>query len=97
MSESTEGVGAPTPQPVYETPANATLVRLEWFRTETFSAEVEVVDYDPDADDMEERLEDIIHNLDRSDEAAAFEGCSEFEITRKKVIRPAAEEGGTDA
>lgn len=92
-----EGVGEPTPedavvdeliaQGLVEEVDGMVTVEVEWFRTETFAGQVQMPEgYTLEDDEFGEQLEDAIHNLSAPEEAAAFDGCTEFEITKKRII-----------
>ena len=62
-------------------------IEIEWYHTETFTATVEVEDdFDLNGEDADEDLEEIICNFSRPEEASAFTGCTDRQITRKKEV-----------
>ena len=63
------------------------MVEISWFATETFTATVEVdEDFDPEAEDADEYLDEIICDMDQEELTAAFQDCTEREITNKKEV-----------
>lgn len=79
-----EGVETPTP----EEPAGKQ-VTISWFHTETFTATVTVEeDFDLEAEDADEELDEIICGMSTEELSAAFTGCTEREITSKKEEKP---------
>jgi hypothetical protein len=62
--------------------AKTKTVRVSWFHTETFERDFEVpIDFDMEDDEQHEELMEQIANLDHAEMTAAFEGCTEREIT----------------
>lgn len=60
-------------------------VKISWWHTETFTATVTVDDdFDINADDADEQLEELICQMDDEEMNAAFTGCAEREITEKE-------------
>lgn len=78
-----EGVEPPTP---LEEVAPKRTVRVSWYTTEHFTADIEVdEDFDLAGDDAEEILEDIICNGDfESSLSAAFTGTTDRQIIEKE-------------
>jgi hypothetical protein len=63
------------------------LVRVEWTEECSYSADIEVDGYDPDADDRDEVLEAAICDLDGDEFRAAFDSVDERSVTRATVVR----------
>ena len=79
-NSETEGVGAPTP----EEPLGKQIT-ISWFHTETFTATITVEeDFDIEAEDADEELDEVICGMSNEELSAAFTGCTEREITRMK-------------
>lgn len=70
--------------------AETKTVRVSWYHTETFERDFEVpVDFDMENDDHHEALMEDIAGLDHDEMTAAFEGCTEREITEVIPIEEA--------
>jgi hypothetical protein len=62
-------------------------IKVSWWHTEHFEAEIEMDDdFDIDADDADDQLEEKICELDQDELSEAFEGCTDREITEKEVV-----------
>ncbi|QOP66209.1 hypothetical protein SEA_DANIELLEIGNACE_69 [Arthrobacter phage DanielleIgnace] len=62
-------------------------VQVSWWHTEHFTASIEVDDdFDIEADDADEKLEEIICNMSGDLLADHFVGCTEREITEKEMV-----------
>jgi hypothetical protein len=78
-----QGVGDPTPS--VEEPAVRT-VNVSWYHTEHFRADLEVPgDFDINADDADDKLEQIIIGLEQDALGQAFDGCTDRQITHKEM------------
>jgi len=77
------GVGNPTPV------TEGTIVRtvnVSWYHTEHFRADLEVPgDFDINADDADDKLEQIIIGLEQDALGQAFDGCTDRQITHKEM------------
>ncbi|QWY82823.1 hypothetical protein PP641_gp083 [Arthrobacter phage SilentRX] len=81
-----QGVGEPTPEPEPDGPPEGMVaVEVEWFRGEQFAGQV-WVEEGLEGDAFDEAVEDAIHNLSQPEENSAFAGCSEFDVTKKRII-----------
>lgn len=61
-------------------------VHVRWFHTEEFSGTIEMPDdFDPESDDADEQLKEVIANMDNDEQTEYFDGCTEREITEKEV------------
>lgn len=74
-----------------------TVFRVKWYHTEEFECDIEldeedmeqVAEFDEkDGDDMmlEEKLMDVIVNMDQKQLSLAFQGCTDREITEKEEL-----------
>lgn len=60
-------------------------VEISWYATEAFTATVEVdEDFDLEGEDANAYLDEIICDMDERELSAAFQACTDREITSKK-------------
>jgi len=81
-TSSREGIGAPT---LLAEPTTRK-VRVSWYETTHYSYDIEVpLDFDVEADDADEILEQRICELDTADLDGAYTGTTERQITEKQA------------
>lgn len=68
-----------------DAPEGMVTVEVEWFRGEQFAGTV-WVEEGLEEDPFAEAVEDAIHNLSQSEENAAFDGCTDFRVTKTRII-----------
>lgn len=73
-----------------------TAFRVKWYHTEEFEADIELAEEDvaeiAEADEderesiLEEKLMDVIVNMEQQELTLAFQGCTDREITEKQEL-----------
>ncbi|UOK18418.1 hypothetical protein SEA_BRUHMOMENT_102 [Arthrobacter phage BruhMoment] len=77
-----EGVEPPTPLEEHPT----RLVTVSWYQTEHYTDTIEVpADFDLEADDADQRLEELICELSSEEMDKAFTGTTDRQITDKEM------------
>ena len=62
-------------------------IEISWYRGEEFSATVEVDDdFDPEGDEADEALLEIVNNMTELEIMDAYDGCPDLEIRSKEWV-----------